>query len=211
MTAMGKFCGTKTSNPMRRPRASNPSKVNTFLRIVFIGSVFLLCVAAFAQTKLSAGQTGLVLNIDGKGQVVILLHTKEAPKTTEQIIKLAQSGFYNGQKFFKVVKKPRPFIVQVGDPASKTKALDDPGMGQGGSGTKVPYEDSGFPNEEGAVGLSTLPNDRDSGDSQFYMLLGPARFLDGSYTVFGKVISGMDIVRTIELGDKVSSASVVRG
>lgn len=153
----------------------------------------------------------MILDIQGRGQVSILLYVNEAPKTTAQIIRLAQSGFYNGQKFFKVVKQPKPFLIQTGDPNSKSKPADDASLGKGGSGSRVPYENSGFPNVEGAVGLSTLPNDRDSGDSQFYILLGAARFLDGSYTVFGKVVAGMDVVRGVELGDKVTSATIVRG
>lgn len=177
--------------------------------LILVG--FLLSNLVLAQGKIGAGQTGLVLEIEGRGQVVIQLFTKEAPKATSQIIRLAQSGFYNGQKFFKVVKEPKPFLIQTGDPGSKTKPASDPALGTGGSGTPVPYENSGHSNTAGAVGLSTLPNNRDSGDSQFYILLGPARFLDGSYTVFGQVVSGMDVVRAVELGDKVTSATVIRG
>lgn len=181
------------------------------LLILLATTAFLVATAWTQGYRPQAGQTVLNLDIEGRGQVSILLFTKEAPKTTAQIIRLAQSGFYNGQKFFKVVKKPKPFLIQTGDPGSKTKNADDPSLGKGGSGSKVPFEDSGNPNVEGAVGLSTLPNDRDSGDSQFYILLGPARFLDGSYTVFGKVVSGMDVVRSVELGDKVTSATILRG
>lgn len=182
------------------------------MRVLAILIFSVLSLVAFGQAfRPAAGQTALVLEIEGRGQVVITLHTKEAPKTTAQIIKLAQQGFYNGQKFFKVVKQPKPFLIQTGDPASKSKPANDPSLGSGGSGSSVPYENSGFPNVEGAVGLSTLPRDRDSGDSQFYVLLGPAKFLDGSYTVFGKVVSGMDVVRAVELGDKVTSATIVRG
>jgi cyclophilin family peptidyl-prolyl cis-trans isomerase len=59
------------------------------------------------------------------------------------------------------------------------------------------------------VGLSALPNDKNSGDSQFYVLLGPARFLDGSYTVFGKVVEGMDVVNKIEKGDRIDKVTIV--
>ncbi len=183
------------------------------MRFISAICLFLLIQTfAFSQNyKPASGETALILDIKNRGQVAILLFTKQAPKTTSQIIRLASDGFYNGQKFFKVVKQPRPFLIQTGDPGTKNKAIDDPKIGQGGSGTRVPYEDSGIPNVEGSVGLSTLPNDRDSGDSQFYILLGPAKFLDGSYTVFGKVVSGMDVVRSVELGDQVTSASIIRG
>lgn len=187
------------------------SAVRTTRLFLTLLGVFVATLAFGQAFRPAAGQTALVLDIQKRGQIVILLHTDKAPKTTAQVIRLAQSGFYNGQKFFKVVKEPRPFLIQTGDPASRTKPMGDSSLGTGGSGTKVPYEDSGFANEPGAVGLSTLPNDRDSGDSQFYILLGPARFLDGSYTVFGKVVSGMDVVRAVELGDLVTSATIVRG
>jgi peptidylprolyl isomerase len=153
----------------------------------------------------------MVVDVQGRGKVTIELHTEKAPKTTAHVARLAESGFYDRQRFFKVVRKPRPFLVQTGDPGSRSKAMDDPTLGSGGSGKTVAYEDSGFPNVEGAVGLSTLQNDRDSGDSQFYILLGAARFLDGSYTVFGRVIEGMDVVRSVELGDVVASVTIVRG
>ncbi|MBS1714110.1 MAG: peptidylprolyl isomerase [Armatimonadetes bacterium] len=171
----------------------------------------VISVLAVAQVRAKPGQTLWLIDVKGRGQIQVELYTAKAQKATAQIIKLSQQGFYNGQKFFKVVKQPRPFLIQTGDPGSKSKPMDDPSLGKGGSGARVPYEDSGVPNDTGAVGLSTLPNDRDSGDSQFYILLGPAKFLDGSYTVFGKVVGGMDVVRAVELGDQVTSTSIVRG
>lgn len=151
----------------------------------------------------------MVIDIENRGRVVIALHTQQAPRTTQRIIALARDDFYNGQTFYRVVREPKPFLIQTGDPASKTRPASDPSLGTGGSGTRIPYEDSGFPNVEGAVGLSTLPGDRDSGDSQFYILLSEARFLDGNYTVFGRVIEGMDVVRSVQLGDKVTSVTIV--
>lgn len=154
-------------------------------------------------------RTMMVVEIENRGRVTIQLHTQEAPRTTAHIIALARDGFYDGQSFYRVVREPKPFLIQTGDPGSKTKSAADPSLGTGGSGTRIPYENSGFSNEEGAVGLSTLPGDRDSGDSQFYILLGEAKFLDGSYTVFGRVTEGMDVVRSVQLGDKVTSVTIV--
>jgi cyclophilin family peptidyl-prolyl cis-trans isomerase len=157
------------------------------------------------------GETILQLVIAGKGEVNILLNTTAAPRITSRIIELTRSGFYNGQRFFRVEKSPKPFLVQIGDPSSRTKDINDPTLGSGGTGVRIPYEETGMPNVEGAVGLSTLPRDRDSGDCQFYILLGPARFLDGNYPVFGQVVQGMDVVRKIELGDTVTSATILKG
>lgn len=180
------------------------------LWIVVLLSVAGLAIAQSYSPKQS--ETVLRVDVDGRGSIFIKLHTKEAPKTTAQIIRLARGGFYDGQRAFKVVKSPRPYLVQIGDPLSKDASkLDDPKMGSGGSGTKVAYEDSGFSNEEGAVGLAAPPNDRNGGDSQFYMLLGDYKFLDGSYTVFGKVVAGMDVLKKIERGDVITSVKVIGG
>jgi len=152
------------------------------------------------------------LEIEARGTLFIKLHTKEAPKTTAHIVELARKGFYDGQRFYRVVKQPRPYLVALGDPDSKdARNLDSPSIGQKGSGIRVPYEDSGYKNESGAVGLSTLPRDRNSGDSQFYILLAPSRFLDGSYTVFGRVVAGLDVLNKIERGDVVVRCMVLEG
>lgn len=163
------------------------------------------------QTGPGKGEVWLQLDIEKKGIVNILLNTAKAPKTTAHIIKLTESGFYDQQRFFRVVKSPRPYLVQTGDPASKDKDLNDASMGVGGTGTKLAYEDTGASNVEGAVGLSTIPNQKDTGDCQFYILLSDNSYLDGSYTVFGKVVGGLDIVKKIELGDRITKASILRG
>lgn len=157
------------------------------------------------------GETIMQLQIEARGNVFIKLHTAEAPRTTAHIVRLVESGFYDGQRFFRVIRSPRPFLVQTGDPASRDASkLDDPSMGSGGSGSRIPYEPNRFTHEEGTVGLATLPKDRDSGDSQFYITLAPAKFLDGNYTIFGQVVSGMEVVRAIERGDKVVAARILR-
>lgn len=178
-----------------------------------LGLATVLCAAwAFAQAvRAKPGETLMVMQVAGKGQIVVKLETEKAPKTTAHIAGLVDRGFYTNQRFFKVEKEPRPYLVKFGDPGTKTRPLDDPSIGNGGSGARIPFEDSGLPNEEGAVGLSTRQGDPGSGDSQFYMLLAPARFLDGSYTVFGKVVQGMDVLQKVELGDQVTSVRLVRG
>lgn len=176
-------------------------------RLIFMVILFtvLACGSALAEAK-----TKLKIVVKDKGDVVIELFTKEAPKTTAKIIALAEKKFYDNQKFFRVMKDPRPFLVLFGDPGSKTKSMDDSSLGTGGSGESINYEESGKSNVKGAVGLSTLPRDKNSGDSQFYILLDDKPFLNGSYTVFGQVLSGMDIVEKIEVGDLVTSVTVIR-
>lgn len=163
---------------------------------------------AISAANLQDGTT-LKVAVEGRGNFVIKLFTKEAPKACGQITKLAKQGFYDGQRFFRVTRTPRPYIAQVGDPASKN-GVDSPGIGSGNTGTRIPFEDSGHSNEKYAVGLATLlSNDRDSGDCQFYIVLGDGnKFLDGSYTVFGKVISGTEVVDRLEKGDRITSITV---
>jgi len=168
--------------------------------------ILLLGVAGLAK---SPDTSFLHINVQGKGEIVIKLFTKEAPKTTAHIVALVKNGFYNGQRFYRVERTPRPYIVQLGAPDSRTRPMDDPVLREEGTGTKIPYEDSGFSHDTaGMVGLSHQASDRNSGDSQFYMLLAPAKFLDGNYTVFGKVVSGMNVLQSIEKGDTVSSVVV---
>ena len=176
----------------------------------------LLLASSLAIFGLSSGQdytpkpgeTVLKLVVQERGNIYVKLYLKEAPKTTARISELAKQGFYNGQRFHKVVRTPRPFVAQIGDPASKDHDLDDPKMGEGGTGVKIPYEDSGFSHEEGAVSLAHLPNDK-SGDCQFFFVLGSSTFLNGRYTVFGKVVAGMDVMRTLQQGDTVRQMTVV--
>lgn len=183
-------------------------------RSILLIPAFLL-IAGFAPAPqapgLKAGETGLRVQIEGKGEVVIFMDAAKAPQAVARIRSLASDGFYDGQRFFRVVRQPRPFLVQVGDPNSRTKPMDDPSLGTYQSGTRVPFENSGLKNVRGAVGLARLAENRNSGDSQFYILLDDAPFLDGQYTVFGRVVSGMEVVDKIELGDKVRSVTVVSG
>ena len=172
----------------------------------------ILAISTLGQTvKLNRGETGVRLEIEGRGTILIKLHVKEAPKTTAQFIKLVRDGFYNGQRFHRADRNPKPYLVQAGDPASKNGDLNTANMGSGGSGARIPFEDSGFANVEGAVGLARITDDIESGDSQFYILLANQPFLNGHYTVFGQVILGLDVVKKIEKGDRIAGVSIVQG
>ncbi len=149
----------------------------------------------------------VTLEVEGKGQIVIEMDRARAPKTVAHIADLVQSGFYNQQRFHKVVKSPRPYLVQIGDPASRTGDINSPTMGTTQPSTKIAYENTGLKHVRGAVGLSRLDGNRDSGDSQFYITLDSYPFLDGQYTVFGRVVKGMEVVDKITVGDRVTQAS----
>jgi cyclophilin family peptidyl-prolyl cis-trans isomerase len=182
------------------------------LRANFILLAAVLGVVSFSKAPVKDyAATEIKFQIEGKGEVVITLNEEQAPKTSAQIIRLAESGFYTGQRFFSVMNQPKPFLVKFGDPNSKEGLKEESALGKSGSGTKVPFEANNLPNLRGAVGLSTLPRDPNSGDSIFYICLADNRFLDGKYTIFGRVSKGMEVVDQIQRGDRVSSVTVVRG
>lgn len=151
----------------------------------------------------------LVIDFGKKGKVFIELHEKEAPLACAQIERLAHEGFYDHQRVFKAIHSPKPFIVQMGDPYTKS-GMSDPRVGTGGSGSSVKYEATGFHMTEGAVALATLPGKPDSGDCQFFIVLGDySKLLDGTATVFGRVASGMSAAKDLAYGDVITSATVV--
>jgi cyclophilin family peptidyl-prolyl cis-trans isomerase len=168
-------------------------------------SILLLSafVSAMADTKIT-------FTVEGKGEFVMSMNEKAAPKTCARIIQLAQSGFYNGLKFHRAEKKPRPYLVQVGDPATRNAAVNPEENYLGGSGQKLAYEESGLENVLGAVGLAGDSAKNNQGDSQFYILLSTSRFLNGKFTVFANITKGMDVVQSIDRGDKIVSAKVTR-
>jgi len=110
----------------------------------------------------------------------------KAPKTAARIKELASSGFYNGIIFHRVIDQ---FVIQGGDPT---------GTGTGGSGQPIPDEfDNGLSHDKAGVVAMANSGRKNSQDSQFYITLAPVQFLDGKYTIFGEVVAGLDIVKTI--------------
>lgn len=181
--------------------------------LILFATGLLFVLLAFGQGySPKAGETVMRIDVEGKGSIFVRLHTDKAPRATAQIIRLARQGFYNGQRWFRVVHKPRPFLIQTGDPQSRDASkLEAETMGTQGSGNKVPFEATGLPAKEGAVCLASLPGDRDSGDSQFFILLGNYRFLEGDHTVFGEVVAGMNVVHSVAKGDLITSVRIIGG
>jgi cyclophilin family peptidyl-prolyl cis-trans isomerase len=100
------------------------------------------------------------------------------------------------------------FVVQFGDPQSKTLPMDDPKMGSGGPGHTVKAEFNKRPFERGVVGMART-SDPDSAGSQIYLMLDRAPHLDGQYTAFGRVVSGMGVVDQIKVGDRIKTIKIV--
>jgi peptidylprolyl isomerase len=124
------------------------------------------------------------------GRVVIELRPDLAPNHVARIKELASQGFYDGVPFHRVIEG---FMAQTGDPT---------GTGRGGSGKNLKAEFSSAPHERGTVSMARA-NHPDSADSQFFICFDDASFLDGKYTVWGRVIEGMEYVDKIKRGEPV--------
>lgn len=127
-----------------------------------------------------------------QGTFSLSLETEKAPQTVANFVKLAQAGFYNGQRFHRVIEG---FMIQGGDPLSKdvaNKAM----WGTGGPGYQFADEFGvGLSNVAGTISMANAgPN---TNGSQFFINTNDNVFLDGKHAVFGKVVSGMDVVMKI--------------
>lgn len=129
------------------------------------------------------------------GNIVFNFYPEKAPITVTRIMHLIQEGFYDGLTFHRVVPN---FVIQGGDPQ---------GTGRGGSGKNLPAEFNDIPHIRGSVAMARA-QDINSADSQFYIALGTLPHLDGSYTVFGQVSEGLDILDKVVRGDKILSMTL---
>lgn len=126
------------------------------------------------------------------GDISIEFFSDAAPKTVENFIKLAKSGFYDGSAFHRIVPG---FVIQGGDPNTKGAANRNR-WGTGGPGWTVKSEFNRNKHSRGALSMARS-QDPNSAGSQFFVVLKDANFLDGQYTVFGRVIAGMEAVDKI--------------
>ena len=133
------------------------------------------------------------------GRIVIEFLPKLAPKHVANFKELVQDGFYDGTRFHRIVMdKTRRVAIQGGDPNTINGAPSTWGLGQRGQKT-VPAEFSKLKHERGIVSAARLPNDPNSATSQFFILAGSQPSFDGQYSIFGRVIEGMNVVDSIAL------------
>ena len=144
----------------------------------------------------SAADLDNTLYLDLKdGRVVIELRPDLAPAHVARVKELARQKFYDGIVFHRVIEG---FMVQTGDPT---------GTGMGGSGKNLKAEFSREPHVRGILSMARASSP-DSADSQFFIVLKDSTFLDNQYTVFGKVVEGMQFVDNIKKGDAQNNGSV---
>jgi peptidyl-prolyl cis-trans isomerase B (cyclophilin B) len=132
-----------------------------------------------------------------KGNIVLELFEKDAPKTVENFEKLIKQGFYDGLTFHRVIPN---FVIQGGCPK---------GDGTGGPGYTIKCETKGNPRKHGKGALSMAHAGKDTGGSQFFITHSPQPHLDGVHTVFGQVIEGMDVVNKIKAKDVMKKVTIV--
>ena len=128
------------------------------------------------------------------GEITLELYPDKAPKTVENFVKLAQSGFYNGTLFHRVIKD---FMIQGGDPNTKSEPKNWAIHGTGGPNYKFADEFNDVKIVNGVLAMANSgPN---TNGSQFFIVTAPATpWLDGKHTAFGRVTAGLDIVEKIE-------------
>ena len=142
-----------------------------------------------------------------RGTIVAELYDKDAPKTVENFEKLANSGFYDGVKFHRVIPE---FVVQGGDPLSRDLPEGDRRIGTGGPGYKIKCETAGNPRKHEVGSLSMAHAGKDTGGSQFFMVLSETntKHLNGVHTVFGKVLKGLEHMKQITQNDVMNKVRV---
>jgi peptidyl-prolyl cis-trans isomerase B (cyclophilin B) len=142
-----------------------------------------------------------------RGTIKAELYDKDAPGTVANFEKLANSKFYDGVKFHRVLPG---FVVQGGDPLSRDLPEGDRRIGTGGPGYHIKCETKGNPRTHEVGALSMAHAGKDTGGSQFFMVLdaGATKHLNGVHTVFGKVTEGLDVMKQIKPNDSMTTVRV---
>ena len=156
--------------------------------IFWLGAVLLVIAVPAQENKTCILETE-------KGTLAFQMYPGVAPRTVARISELADSGFFDGIVFHRVVAD---FVVQAGDPT---------GTGEGGSGRTIAAEFSHLHYIRGSVGMAR-DDDIHSNDSQFFICITDQPHLDGKYTLFGQVIRGAQVLDKIRQGDKILSMRV---
>lgn len=157
------------------------------LKIVFALSLVFVMTFSFAACSDKENYTA-VIDIENYGKITLTLDADAAPKTVDNFVKLAKSGFYDGLTFHRIMEG---FMMQGGDPE---------GTGMGGSDENIVGEFSanGYENSishiRGTISMARNGYDYNSASSQFFIVHKDSTFLDGQYAAFGRVTDGMDVV-----------------
>ena len=146
---------------------------------------------ALTPEKMKTIQTATAVIHTRLGDITLRFFPDVAPNHVDNFITLAKKGFYNGTTFHRVIPG---FMIQGGDPNSKNP--DKSKHGTGGPGYQIKAEFNDKPHKRGTLSMARSQHP-DSAGSQFFICVADAKFLDGKYTVFGEVVSGMETVDAI--------------
>jgi cyclophilin family peptidyl-prolyl cis-trans isomerase len=182
------------------------------MKPLHVALIAALCAAPLAGSLVAQGAAqkaagaGPVLVVETvKGTIQIQTYPGEAPKTVEHIVALAKRNFYNGHRVHRVVNG---FVVQFGDPQSRDMTKRDR-WGSGGSGRSIGVGEANPKRRHGVGAVAAAhPGDPRLADSQMYITLAAQPKLDGQFTVFGQVVSGMDVVQKLAVNDIVRRVTV---
>jgi peptidylprolyl isomerase len=189
--------GSSVSKSLLIEFRSIPVLTGKYMKNIVFAAFMVLAASLFPGGGARAAGPEDTLYLDLKdGRVVIELYPEIAPKHVERIKTLARSGFYNGVVFHRVIDG---FMAQTGDPT---------GTGMGGS--DLPDLKAEFTKTRHVRGTLSMArsSDPDSANSQFFICFTAAPFLDGQYTAFGRVTSGMEFVDAIKRGDEANNGQV---
>lgn len=161
--------------------------------VAIIGIAFLIKTQnSFSQQKIGGVMNKATITTS-KGKITVELYSKDAPKTVENFLAKAKSGFYKNLTFHRV----EDWVIQGGDP-----------LGTGTGGGTMPSEFSQRPFGVGSVGVARGGDPKISNDSQFFICTKDCSWLTGQYTNFGTVLNGMDVVLKIAIGDKILGVTI---
>jgi cyclophilin family peptidyl-prolyl cis-trans isomerase len=176
-------------------------------RVAFGVHVFASCLAAAAQAQQKSPGAGPIVVLEtSKGTIEFETYPEEAPKTVARVLELVKKNFYNGQRFHRAEPK---FLVQIGDPVTRDMSREE-WWGRQGTGKPIGVSEVTKKRRPllGAVGMAYPGTDQLQADSQFFILRRNAPELDGKYTIFGKVLSGMDVVMKLQKADMLKRAYI---
>ena len=215
----------KKKNSNRNSRAGRPintSHTTTYIIVGVVAAVILASAGLYvystqrstttlsdfsSSTATTTGSLGNLIYakiVTSQGTMVVELFESLTPKTVNNFVSLANSGFYNGLVWHRIVKQPAGpsssafYLIQTGDPTTKNGAGNPCSWGSTGSSQTIPLEiDPSLHNDVGYLGMARTSSPS-SASSQFYINLTNNTSLDGSYAVFGRVISGLSVAQSID-------------
>jgi len=171
--------------------------VFVILTIGFVGSIFAQSAVGekeFTQMEIDEMKNKAVLITMNDGTFLIELFPEDAPNTVNNFLKLVENGYYDGMVFHRIISG---FVIQTGDPNTKDLGIDRSLWGQGGPGYSINEEFNTLQHDRGMVSMARS-HDVDSAGSQFFIVHKDSSFLDGKYTVFGRLVPGTHSIATLD-------------